>query len=399
MRIYSRPLMLVFLSLVTLWGVLAALVPTSGQRSLFFVNGRYPLWDHRNFRRMADVETPYRPQVPVRREDGAHILRQDICYPALVLLLLGLVPETPAGELAFVGLGLVAYLAAAHVFGLRYCPGSGWTYAGMLACVAPLVFSVQVGNTITFAAAAVLLFMAWHDAPSPGRRIAAACCLALAGVMKVTPVLLGLTYLGRGWRRNLGMIALSASLTLLLLALPFLAYGGADGLVAWVENAGMNAAAYAERNEFGVYGVVASVVRMLGYWHDVPVWLLSVARAGSVALALSCLVFSLAERDALRRLMLISLGMLFLPSTMMVYAGLYVLPVLLAAVSSPDAKLAKSAACAFFALGAPLRIPLLFGSANACFSSVALVDVALLLVGSRLGGLARKGGTDGKEDG
>ena len=48
-------------------------------------------------------------------------------------------------------------------------------------------------------AAAVTLFVAWWDAPSPCRRAVAAVALAVAAVLKVSPTFLAGLYLVRWW--------------------------------------------------------------------------------------------------------------------------------------------------------------------------------------------------------
>ena len=52
---------------------------------------------------------------------------------------------------------------------------------------------------LALAAAAVTLFVAWWDAPSPCRRAVAAVALAVAAVLKVSPTFLAGLYLVRWW--------------------------------------------------------------------------------------------------------------------------------------------------------------------------------------------------------
>ena len=225
----------VAVALTATWLVLAFATDLGpAQRSCLVHGGAWPMLDWNFVRLAADFPDAYvKTDLPEVFPGSGPIERADVCNPALPMLLVRLFPATFGGGLAATLVGAFAYLAAAVLYLRRRSGGATpWSVAA-LAATLPFLFAVQVGNVILYAAAAGVVFLALYDAESRSERIAAALALSFAFAVKISPAALGVLYFA-AWRKQWRYAALAAAAGVLLLAVPFAAYGGAAGFAEWL---------------------------------------------------------------------------------------------------------------------------------------------------------------------
>lgn len=394
-RTAGRALCLALAAAGLLWGALFAWHPQGIEARVFFERGRTFFADFRAVRTCA--------------EGGFATDRQplhDSCYPPLGALLAKPFPLTAGAWFTGTGMALWA-LAFWTLLARRDENGEDapWRFPAVagLAVVGCLLSSIMLhafewGNQILYAAAAVTLFVAWWDAPSPCRLAVAAVALAVAAVLKVSPTLLAGLYLVRWWtaqeaevrRESLRAGALFLAAAAVMFVVPFAWYDGWTGFCQWFANALANAAHYVHKGAWGFVPLDRTVRVLLHLDVSTPWPGIGLARGLSAALGLACL--GKAALCAYRRtcraddlLLLLVAAMLLIPGNMHVYTGLYLLPVLALRL---HAGMRWTEAACWFALLCPLQIPLGAGCLNhplANLAFLALVAAALC----RSGGAAR----------
>jgi len=377
-----RKCLLLLAAAAALWGCLLAFAPQAGQNALFFCSGEDRIFfDFFNARTVASMEHPY---VDVGRHPiiGA-VQRQDQCYPALAVRFVGLFPDSTSGAAVCQTLGTLLFMFGLVLFLRKYrIPPT--LPAAALAVSAPFLFAAEVGNLILHAVGASLVFLAWYDSPSRWRRFCAAWALAVAAVLKIAPALLGLLYLATPGRRNLRGAFLAGGAFAVLLLVPFAFFGGGTSFCAWLANARLNSEIYATWNAFGPYGLVAGLAAIVGYKAEVLSAVHTPLRFFSSAFAVVLLIRAFARNtDDFSRVCLVSLGMLFLPATMMCYTVLYVVPLFIVGTARYTGPCARAFAWCWIATCLPLQIPLLMGSATACFAAAAMLDLCRILLRGR----------------
>jgi len=375
----SRMIIWLLLGTACAWVLMMWFVPESHQDGLFLCSGKeYQFYDFFCPRSVLSSNRPY-VDIGMSSANGP-VQRADQCYPALAVFLVGLFPESVAGALVCQTMGAIIYLFGAFLLFRKYDVPARLPLASLLVS-SPFLFSVEVGNLILHAAGALFVFMAWYDSEKRSRRIWAAVALAAAAVLKITPAILGLAWLCSPRKRNWRGALLSGALFVLLLTVPFAFLGGLEGFTAWIENARTNSQIYALRNTFGLYGFVAELIRVVGYNAEVLPIVHAPLRLFSSLFAGVLLVRAFARgTDDFSRLGLLTLGMLFLPPTMMRYTVLYVIPLfIVGTLRSTDAG-ARTFGLCWLAGCIPLQIPLLLGSANVCFATAAMLDLCRMLL-------------------
>jgi len=181
--------------------------------------------------------------------------RKDACYPAIAYRLLRGFPSTADGERA-----LVCFSAAVLIGGLllllcsRFGIRGGYVFVSV-ALTEVLLAGPLRGNPSSWAAAAIFVFIVWHDAPNRSRRLIAALALSFAVSLKLTPAIWGILYLReralepREWPWveiiSVGIVSL------MLLLIPFAGFGGTQAITDWWSNALANAAHYGSLSRFG----------------------------------------------------------------------------------------------------------------------------------------------------
>jgi len=379
---WFRNVLLALSVAAAVWALLLLFVPAAGQDGLFFCAARARhFFDFFCPRAVLSAARPYAE--PLRSCMLGEVLRTDQCYPALAVFVSGLFDESFAGAIACQALGGAFYLLGAALVLRKYGACQPLAVASLAVC-APFLFAAEVGNQILFAAGASCVFLAWYDSSSHGRRIVAAAMLAVAAVLKISPALLGLAYLSTPGRRNVRGALMACGLFVVLLLVPFAFLGGGDAFCAWLENARVNARTYALRNAFGPYGLVSELAHVVGYHAEVMSVVHTPLRLLSSAFAVGLLACAFAKRrDEFSRVCLIALGMLTLPPTMMCYTVLYVVPLFVAGTFGTRRRLQKAFALCWLFSCIPLQVPLMLGSAGACFFAAALLDLCWLLVRNR----------------
>ena len=377
-------LVVALLAAGALWGVQLAARPQGAAARAFFEQGRDRFGDFRMPRVCA--EWGYANDRQPRR---------DSCYPALGSLLVKPFPFKSGAW--FAGLGALLWAAAF----LALADGR----KGLLplaACLvsAPMVFALERGNPIIHAAAASLLFVAWHDAEARWKRGVAYVALAVAAALKIVPAVLGVLVLGRArrldggtgswWRTCRGDGGVLAALGALLFFVPFVWCGGCEGFAQWLRNAAENASAYVHSGAWGAVAIgrtARSVMLQVDVTQPWPG--LGLERLVNAALGLGCLAVAVrglwtgrsagtadptsgrngtADRGDV--LMLVTAALLLVPGNMHFYSGVYLLPVF--ALRLREGMGWGEAAC-WFALLCPLQVPLGAGSLNRPLANLAFM--------------------------
>lgn len=379
----SRKVLYLLVGAAVVWAALLLFVPSAHQERLFFCSAQdryfFDYFIHRSVLTMAHpyAEAGMSPAIGM-------VPRYDQCYSAAAVLLTGLFPESNQGAIVNLILGAFCYLLGATLLFRKYSIRQPVLALSLLVS-AQVLFAMQVSNQILYAAGAVFMFWAWYDSPRRSCRVIAAIALAVAAVMKIAPAVLGLLYLCSADRRNWRGAFFAGAVFVLLLFVPFAFLGGIDGFLAWVENAQVNSQTYAMRNAFGLYGLIAELISMVGYNGEVLPIIHAPLRLVSSAFAV-CLLARVFVKgtDEFSRVCLIALGMLFLPPTMLCYTVLYLVPLFIIGTARCQGRLAQTFAICWVTSCIPLQVPLMLGLANALFSAAAMLDLCWLLMKTKV---------------
>ena len=295
---------------------------------------------------------------------------QDKVYPRIALVPFSAFPAT------FAGAYLWGALAAA-VFLVSLCLIARSPWPVLLAMGMPFLFNLERGNPVWLSAACVGVFLAWRDAPSQGKRLAAAVCLAFAGALKIAPLALAALYLPqRRWRPVVFVGVLSAA----LIFVPWLFdKDGFAGLMAMMHNAAEHATTVLRGADFGLVQQWRSVRIVLG--QDVEsVWpgMMAVARASQI-LGLLAIAVGALRRDGL----LAAAGMIHAAGNMYYYAALYLYPALVLEFPSAADEgwrtragaLARIELMFWLALLCPLQVIIMGHSANQVIGGAAVLGL------------------------
>ena len=305
------------------WGA-CAYWNVGGQRKLFvaegelFLNDYFMPWKcaHEGFRQSA-------PDIEYESPDG-RTLRMgsvDRCYPAFALLPYLALPYSLGAAVAFSAVCAGLFLLSLVIVGR----GS----AGFLALAGsmPFIFTVERGNPVFISAACVGLFLAWWDSESRRRRIVAALCLAVATVMKISPVLLGLLYLfprEKRTPRDWTSVFIAASTVVVLFLVPWMAMpGGFSAIPEFVENAHAHSDYIRQFADFGFISAWRALRLALGLDVHAP-WagMTSVAVLSQIAGVVSVCLGAWKRNHVL----LVG-GLLMAAGNMYYYGALYLVPV------------------------------------------------------------------------
>ena len=374
------------------WGVCAGL-DVGKQRKLMFRGGTELLTDFWMPRTVAssgydisDADREASDRVlggASGRVDGRMVVAQyDRCYPALPVVLVKLFPATWTGAVLWTCLGAAVFaLALWVVMASAGCRNRTLFAALMLGM--PVLFNFERANPIWLSAAAIGIFLAWWDDETKWKRYAAAVCLAVATVLKISPGALGLLYLlgpsrnaavgagfWRGWIRYWKEIGVCALAAVLLFVVPWLFVpGGFSAIPRMFENAAANSAAYAHGAVFG----------LIGYWRMARVALhldcshlwsggIFVVRL-SQTLGLAALVWGARRRNYV----LLIGGLLLAAGNMHYYGALYLYPVFI--LTPPRRRLEI---LLWFVVFCPLQLVFGIHSANAQICNTALLALMAL---------------------
>ena len=328
---------------------------------------------------VSEMHIPYGEDCYSEWLDYHWVRRSEQCYPALAHYWVGLFPGNLMGAALCTLIGVAIYIWGLIVLFRKLIPGKVLLATSVACCSAPFLFAFGVGNLIFYAAGFSLLFLTWYDSASTWRKCVAALALALASVLKISPVLLGLLYFRKGFSSRHRYAFLSASIALLLFAMPFYFCGGTASVRLWLENALMNSSVHARENMFGIFGFVSNFMSSLGMgglsgfaWYALRIVSSCV---GLILLVIGCRF----ESGLWDRGCVAVMGMLFIPPTMLYYTALYIVPFAIAGMYHDNDRIKEISGMLCLSLCLIFRIPLLLGSANICLAAAASVDLAVVL--------------------
>lgn len=310
-------LLLVLLAIAGLaWGISYALVPSGCQAGVFCEKGQTFFGD---FTRMVHVA-----QVGIHVEG---VDPCDVCYTALAYVVAKLFAANVIGGAIFTGIGWLLFLIACWVLlRSRQVSGGALPVIMAFAVCSPMLYAIEWGNPIVYAAAGVVLWMAWRNDQSPRKRACAAVALAVAVVLKIAPVVFAFDYLFRRERDWKGM-AWFVGACLILFFMPWIAWGGWAGLSSWFSNAAANARHYVHKGAWGAVPI-GRTVRVLLHQDVSQAWSgIGCERVASVVLGSVGLVCGLVSRKEYVRLLGLTSALLLIPGNMHFYTGIYLIPI------------------------------------------------------------------------
>ena len=355
------------------WAFLACL-DLGGQRKLFFEGGAYALSDFWMPRTCLEQGYSHSDNVAVSRwEEGVFkVADHDRCYPALALMPLKLFPATSRGAWCWAAVCAAVYLAAL----LGIAPVRRRAEVAALFLSMPVLFAAERGNAVLLSAACVAVFLAWHDEPHPARRWAAALAVSLAACLKISPVLLGVLYLGGGTRStDVKSLSRCVVFCAVLFFAPFLfTVEGFRGLGAFVVHAAQNAQEGQWRADFGLIPLWRAARLACGFPAGAPWSGVVPAVRLTQAAGLGLLALAARRHD---RLLAVA-GLLLAAGNMYYYGLVYVLPVYLL----DDEPRGGWNALLWFVMLAPLQLVVAGHAANALLANVALFALVARRVAS-----------------
>lgn len=383
--------------LFIVWAVAAAL-GMLGQRKLFYEEGSeelYDFWMPRMCVEQGYIGHPeqYEGFVDVRKGKPIVVDDRDVVwsdwytngertlfvtgwrdkvYPVFSLLPFKLFPATRFG-------GYLWSVIAGLVFLLSICLVSKSLWPLVLVLSMPFIFNIERGNPVWISAACVGVFLAWWDDEREWKRLVAAMCLAMAGVMKIAPFALGLIYFTKlRWRP----VLLCGVLSLFFVFVPWaFCRDGFAALTVMIKNAAEHSQYVLRASDFGLVQFWRTVRIVLGQSVQ-EVWPgMKLVAVTSQLIGAGALIYGVCRRD---KLLMVG-GMLWAAGNMYYYAMLYVLPVFvlewIAGEKAPrdrDQRLVMVEAFLWLALLSPLQVVVLGHSANQVIGNVALMGLMTL---------------------
>lgn len=253
-----------------------------------------------------------------------------------------------------------------------------------------ILFSIERGNIIILCAALICYFLAFKDSSTKWLRYFSLMCLCIVSIIKIYPVLFGL-YLLKDKRYKDIMICICVSM--ILAFVPFLFFeGGFSNIGQIIENFSVYSQSYGFYSVFPRYGLSHIFAwALMGIHVDKSLSDL-VLLVPQCLVYLSCVVSFLLffyERVVWKRLALISLPVIMLPTNSGFYCGLYFIPVILFFLYHNEGRkidyVYMLLVCVFLN---PFQLPVLKGiNFSQLFSNMALLLMWLLLlieVGSKI---------------
>lgn len=202
-----------------------------------------------------------------------------------------------------------------------------------------LLFSFERGNIIILCGALICYFLAYKDSNNRWLRYFSLFCLCVVSIIKVYPALFGF-YLLRDKRYK--DIAICVCVSLILAFVPFLFFtGGLSNIGQMFENYKVFSQSYGLYSIFPRYGlshIIAWGLLGLHVDRDVSDILLLIPRC---LICLSCLLSFLLffyEKETWKRLALVALPVMMLPTNSGFYCGLYFIPVITLFLSNNEGR-------------------------------------------------------------
>lgn len=347
------------------WGTLFAISPFGPQANVFSEKGRFFLGD---FKLIAKVA-----------HGGIHaegIDAFDICYPALAYLPSKLLAADNLSGALYTGCGWAFFMFAVCMIMRSRRRVVRWPLLALaFAASSSVLYAVEWGNPILYAAGGVALWLAWREDKSPVKRTLAIVALAIAAVLKVAPAIFALDYVirrKRDWKSLKRFIIIGA----LLFLLPWIFWGGWEGLCGWFTNAAANAKHYIHKGAWGAVPI-GRTIRVLLHQNVSEAWSgIGIERAASVLFGAGALLRSLRSRSECNRMFGLTAAMLLIPGNMHFYTGLYLVPICVLWLCEKSGgggwKRWLDAGC-WFLIFNPLQIPFASGNINHPLANLAFL--------------------------
>lgn len=202
-----------------------------------------------------------------------------------------------------------------------------------------LLFSIERANIIILCAAFVFYYLAYKDSKDKRLRIFALLCLCLVSVIKIYPVIFGI-YLFK--ERRYKDIMRCIIFSLFLIFVPFLFFRGQfDNISQMMDNSSMFLKFYGPYSNFPRFGLTHVVAwGLIGFNVDRSLSDLILV-IPKLMVALAC-IFSILlffyERNTWKKIALLSIPLIMLPTNSGFYCGLYFLPVIVTFLYKNDGR-------------------------------------------------------------
>jgi len=370
---------ILLLALFGIWFVLLVANPHGIQRHVFFSGADDLFGDFLNLLRYISDRDPYFNTINGLGEKAYLPIVYLLLYPFSQMDIFGTMSlvEAQASHLALVSVMLWTIGSSLLLFvGLQKLANRYTCSKLLLAplfCSSVFLFAVERGNTIIISSACICFFLMYHDSEDKNKRYFACACLALAGGLKVYPVVFGLLLLRR---KDYKSIVLAAVFSLIIVALPFLFFKhGFGNIPQLLKNLKINAVSYnvcASYPRFGLPSMTCFVMRFFHYYdYTVIFW----AKLIAYALAAASCVLSLVVKDKFLAVSLVALMLVNFPENSALYTGLYLLPVVLYFMSTLTHRSLVAnlvIGISFVVMLMPLQIPFLGHSLNQYIAQISI---------------------------
>ena len=258
---------------------------------------------------------------------------RDACYPPIAYCAVKALAtdrghqwSLSGGEVRLV-LSLLVMQCIGAVMLVRKIPQRRWRFIAAAAILLSpaCICTLLRGNPVGWAFALVCLFLCWYRSENFVKRIAAAVALGAATALKLSPCLFGCLYLSKGlfsagwipWKE----VLVAACSAVLLIFLPFLAFGGIESILPWMSNADANATFYSVDNP--LWGVAALANHLIDS-KEVALPCIGRFAWATRALAAVLIILGVSVRNDYRRLLYVGAAMAYV--THHDYGGVYLLP-------------------------------------------------------------------------
>ncbi len=246
-----------------------------------------------------------------------------------------------------------------------------------------ILFSFERGNIIVFCAALICYFLAYKDSKNKWLKYISLICLCIVSIVKIYPAIFGL-YLLKDKRYK--DIAICVLVSLIFAFLPFLFFKGGFGNISQMfENFSVFSQSYSAYSIFPRYGlshIIAWGLMGLHIDKHTSNIILLIPQFLIFMLCLLSFVLFFFEKQAWKRLALVALPIIMLPTNSGFYCGLYFIPVIVLFFYNNEGRkldfLYMLLICLFLS---PFQLPVVKGiNLSQQLSNVALLTIWILLL-------------------
>lgn len=191
-----------------------------------------------------------------------------------------------------------------------------------------LLHTIERGNLIIISAASIIWFLANYDSNVKWKRYLSCFMLAFSASIKVFPVIFGIMYLRKKmWRE----ILISAGITVVLVITPFFFFaGGVSRIAQLYENVKISSIAFGNpqrpTERFGLGYLIYQYAINQGKEIEDALILAGIGRKVEVVVGIIAIIMALLVKEQVIALILLSIGLLYIPANSGYYGGLYLTP-------------------------------------------------------------------------